>query len=147
MNYKKIVIAVDFDQSTLSTLSLLKDNKITQDAEIHLIHVYEYNFLKYEWMQMTGQGRADLPTIEKKINQSLTQVKDKLGLAQNKVIAKCLVGNGVRQDFLQYIDQQNPDLVIAASQEKEGFKGFFESSFTAFLNKFCRTDILIMRPR
>jgi nucleotide-binding universal stress UspA family protein len=146
MKYKKIIIAVDFDPKALETLSQLKDLEIDPAAEVHLVHVFEYTFMNFDLIPGMKLDREELFLIEKAVLEKLNGIRKDLGLEQHQVTTKCLLSVGAKQEFVQYIDEVKPDLVIAASQEKQGLSGFFEGSFTAFLTKFSRSNLMFLRP-
>lgn len=147
MNLKKVVIAVDLDADSLKSLYQLRTLAIPKDSEIHLVHVFELNFMSFDFLPVSRPSPEDYLLIEKVIEEKLMAVKRELGLEQHKnVVLKCLFAPNARQEFLNYADKENATLIIAASKEREGFNGLFESSFTAFLNKFSRSNLLLLRP-
>jgi nucleotide-binding universal stress UspA family protein len=147
MNFSKIVLAVDLDPTSLKTLGQVKKLGIDRNTEIHLVHVFELVLYNFELTPILPPSGEDYMLIEKTIEEKLEAVKRDLGLADHpKVSVKCLISEGARQEFLQYTEKVKPDLVVAASQEKSGMKGFFEGSFTSFLTKFSRSHLLILRP-
>jgi nucleotide-binding universal stress UspA family protein len=146
MKFNKVVIAVDFAEQALETLSQIRDMELSPNAEVHLVHVFEYTFMNFEILPGTKMGKDEFLIIEKAMLEKLETVRQNLGLGKDKTTLKCLISVGAKQEFVQYIDEIRPDLVIAATQEKQGLAGFFEGSFTAFLNKFSRSNLLLLRP-
>jgi nucleotide-binding universal stress UspA family protein len=148
MKFKKIVVAVDLDPKSLTTLSQIKDMELAPDAEVHLVHVFEYTFLNFDIIPGMKLGEEDLFLIERAIMEKLEGIKRELGLDKGqRVKLKCLLSVGAKQEFVQYLDEEKPDLVVAASQEKAGLAGFFEGSFSAFLTKFARPNLMLLRPK
>jgi nucleotide-binding universal stress UspA family protein len=147
MNFKKIVIAVDMEESSLKTLAQIKKLNFSADSEVHLVHVFEYGVYNFDLMPMMTPNKEDFVAITELFTKKLQDVKVELGLDKGpKVAVKCLISIGAKQEFLQYADALKADLIIAASQEKNGLQGFFEGSFTSFLTKFSRANLLILRP-
>lgn len=147
MSFRKIVVAVDMDQNCLDALTQIKTMSIPETTEIHLVHVFEYvpNFVDLNFV--LAPSDKDMTEIQMALTEKLTGVRKILGLEHRKnVEQKCLVSVNAKQEFLQYVDKAGPDLVVAASEEKTGFIGLFEGSFTAFLTKYCRANLLILRP-
>lgn len=148
MNYKKVVIAVDLNEASLKTLSQINDFNFPEDSEIHLVHVFELNFFSFDFMPNLQPTPENYFLIEKAIEERLVKIKKQLGLDKhNKVVLKCLISGNAKQDFLAYADRNGATLIIAASQEKEGFQKLFESSFINFLNRFSMTNLIILRPQ
>lgn len=146
MNLKKIIIAVDMEKDSLKCLEQLRTFPIPKDSEVHLVHVFELNFMSFDIIPVVQPSPEDYLMIQKLMEEKLLAVKDKLGLDQQNVVVKCLFAPNARQEFLNYTMEQKASLVISASKERQGFKGLFESSFTAFLNKYSRSNLLILRP-
>jgi hypothetical protein len=148
MNFKKVVIAVDMETATLNCLHQLRTLPIPKDSEIHLVHVFELNFISFDFLPAPQPSPEDLLLIQRTIEEKLTAVQKDLGFDEHKnVVRKCIIASNARQEFLGYADKERATLVVAASKEKEGFQGLFESSFTAFLNKFSTSNLLILRPQ
>lgn len=148
MSFGKIVMAVDFNTDSLKTLSQASSLNVDKNTEIHLVHVFEMVLYNFELTPILPPSDEDYALIEKLMIEKLEKVKADLGFGEHKnVVLKCLIAEGARQEFLQYADVVKPDLIIAASQEKSGLAGFFEGSFTGFLTKFSRSNLLILRPR
>lgn len=148
MNYKKVVIAVDMDESSLKTLSQINNFDFPKDSEIHLVHVFELNFLSFDFIPNLRPTPEDYFLIEKAMEERLLKIKTRLGLdSYEKVVVKCLIAGNAKQEFLAYADKNGATLIIAASEEKEGFTGLFESSFINFLNKFSKTNLVILKPQ
>ncbi len=147
MNYSKVVIAVDMNEASLKTLSQLSNFIFPKDSEIHLVHVFELSFFSFDFIPSLQPTPENYFLLEKTIEEKLVKIKKQLGLDHHeKVVLKCLISENAKQEFLNYADKSGATLIIAASQEKEGLKGFFESSFTNFLNKFSKANLIILRP-
>jgi nucleotide-binding universal stress UspA family protein len=147
MKAKRIVIAVDFTEPSLKTLSQIKELELHQEAEIHLVNIFEYNSFNVDFLPLPTPKKEDFALIQKALSEKLVSLKSRLGLEQHNVVARGLVSENARQEFLQYADDVGADLLIAASEEKPGFRGLFEGSFTSFLSKFSRQNVLVLRPR
>jgi nucleotide-binding universal stress UspA family protein len=144
MMYKKILIAVDLDPASLQTLGQVKQLGIDPAAEVELVHVFEQSPLGFDFLPLPTLSREDTYLLEQAVTQKLEGIKRELGLPRARV--KFLISENARQEFLQHAETERAQLIIAASQEKPGLRGFFEGSFTAFLNKFARCHLLVLRP-
>jgi nucleotide-binding universal stress UspA family protein len=147
MKLEKVVIAVDLDETSLRSLSQIKNFPLPQECEIHLVHVFELNFMSFDILPNIEPSPEDYLLIQKVIEEKLLKVKGELSLTEHKnVLVKCLFGHNARQEFLKYAEETGASLIVAASKDRQGFAGLFESSFTTFLNKFSKTNLLILRP-
>jgi nucleotide-binding universal stress UspA family protein len=147
MNLKKIVIAIDMDPNSIETLAQIKDMNFPESAEIHLVHVFEFvpNFIDLSFV--FSPSEKEMAEIQLVMLEKLADVKKQLGLEmKSKIHLRCLLSSNGKQEFLQYADSIAAELVIAAAKEREGFIGLFEGSFTNFLSKYCRSNLLILRP-
>jgi nucleotide-binding universal stress UspA family protein len=145
MSYKKVVVAVSFDADSVKTLGKLQQLGLGAGSEVHLVHAIEVTPALSELIKGFNPS-SHYAEMVKAAEVKLQQVQAQLNLKEAKVTVKALVGGNRRQEFLSYVDTQKPNLVVAASQERDGIKGFFEGSFTNFLSKFCQADVLILRP-
>jgi hypothetical protein len=147
MNFKKVVVAVDINEDGPKNLYQLRNLSLLKESEIHLVHVFELSNLSFDFLPASQLSPEDYIMVQKVIEEKLMAIQKDLGLDQNKkVVLKCLFAPNARQEFLNYADKEGATLIVAASKQREGFAGLFESSFTAFLNKFSRSNLLILRP-
>ncbi len=148
MNTHKIVMAVDFEKNSLETLSQIKELAFPESSEIHLVHIFEHVPRMMDFSFVFSPSEKDLAELQKIILKKLEEVKMELGLKDRpKTYLRCLISSNSKQEFLQYVDSLGANLVIAAAQEKSGYIGLFEGSFTNFLSKFCRANLLLLRPK
>lgn len=147
MDFTKTVIAVNLEDESIKTLSQLKDMPLPESCNIYLVHVFELHSLSIELMPNLRPGPEDLLAIQKWGEDKLFKVKELIGLSQYKNChVKCLISSNPRQEFLSYADSLGATLIVSATKERAGVKGLFESSFTNFLHKFSKANLLLLRP-
>lgn len=147
MEFSKVAVALDMDVSTIETLSQIKKLNIPTNTEIHLVYIFEYAAGSFDFNIVVPPSPDDLDKIQLIMAEKMEALKPNFGLENHtKVICKCIVSGNAKQEFLNYADSIQADLIIAASKERRGFLGLFESSFTSFLNKFSRANIVVLRP-
>lgn len=148
MKIEKVVVAIDLSKNSIETLNQIKGMHFSQDSELHLVHVFEQVPNLMDLSFVFTPSEKDLAEIQLAILKKLEEIKIKLGFENRpKTYLRCLLSSNPKQEFLQYVDSIAPDLVIAAAEEKSGFVGLFEGSFTNFLSKFCRANLLLLRPK
>jgi hypothetical protein len=148
MNFEKVIIAVDLNENSIETLSQIKTMHFPLNAEVHLVHIFEQVPNLMDLSFVFTPSEKDLAEIQLVILRKLEGIKKDLGLDnRERTYLRCLVSSNPKQEFLQYVDSVSPDLVIAAAEEKSGFIGLFEGSFTNFLSKFCRANLMLLRPQ
>lgn len=147
MNFEKVVVAVDLDENSIETLTQLKKLNLSEKAEIHLVNIFEYVANNFDFTFVIPPSPEELGKIQMIMIEKIEALKPKLGLDKHtKVVVKCLISGNAKQEFLNYAESINADLIVAASKERKGFLGLFESSFTNFLTKFSRANVIILRP-
>jgi nucleotide-binding universal stress UspA family protein len=147
MLFKKIVIAVDLDESSWPTLEKIREIGLPREAEVHLVHAFEVAPVAYDFLASYLPTEIEKKEIQQVIETKLTTLIERLGLKnQSKVKCQCLVSGNARQDFLNYVEKLGCDLIITASQEKTLMRGIFEGSFASYLNKYARPNLLVLRP-
>lgn len=147
MNFNQTVIAVNLEEEATTALSQIKDLPFTEKSTIHLVHVFELHNFSFDLIPNLNLKKDDYLAIEKWGEEKLQEVQKKLGLESHNCVLKCLISSNPRQEFLSYSDQVGASVVIAVAKEREGLKGLFESSFTSFLNKFSRANLILLRPQ
>lgn len=148
MNFDKVVVALDMDENSIETLTQLKNLNIPTSAEVHLVYIFEYVANNFDFTFVIPPSAEDLGKIQMIMLEKIEALKPKLGLDKHtKVIPKCFISGNAKQEFLNYADSINANLIVAASKERKGFLGLFESSFTNFLTKFSRANLIILRPQ
>ena len=147
MLFKKIAIAVDLDESTWPTLEKIRHLALSSEAEIHLIHAFEIAPVAYDFLASYLPTEIEKKEIQQVVEAKLSTLIDRLELQRtSKVKCHCLVSGNARQDFLNFVEKLNCDLIITASQEKTLMRGIFEGSFANYLNKYARSNLLVLRP-
>lgn len=148
MEFGKIVVALDMDESCIETLSQIKKLNISKNSEIHLVHIFEYSSASFDFNIVVPPSPDDLDKIQMIMVDKIKALKPTLGLGDHSnVVCHCIISGNAKQEFLNYADSVQAELIIAASKERKGFLGLFESSFTSFLNKFSRAHIVVLRPK
>jgi nucleotide-binding universal stress UspA family protein len=147
MDFKKIVVAVDFVEESLRVLEKIKTITFPGHAEFHLLHAFELFPSRVDFIASYLPGTNQLNEISELFSEKLTELIPRFGFSVlSNLKVKCLVSHNARQDFLNYTNEIGADLIITASQEKSFVKGLFEGSFGGFLNKYSKASLLVLRP-
>lgn len=147
MYFKRIVIAVDLDETTWPTLEKIRELSIPKEAEVYLVHAFEVAPVAYDFLASYLPTEIEKKEIQLVVEAKLATLSERLGFKdQSNVKCQCLVSGNARQDFLNYVEKLGCDLIITASQEKTLMRGIFEGSFASYLNKYARPNLLVLRP-
>ena len=143
---QKVVIAVD-TAIPAEVLMPIKKMDWLKDSEIQFVHVFKIlNYgdgLSFNVAFPFQQDRAELSeAVIQKLKEyaELCLPYGYLG----KVLCQCLFDENPKEKLVQYLHDQQIDLVIVATRER---KGLFESSFASYLNRHAPCSVLIIRPQ
>lgn len=147
MDFKKIVVAVDFVEESLVVLEKIKTIRFPSDAQFYLLHAFELFPTRIDFIASYLPGANQIKEITDLFNEKLTELIPRFGFSVlSNLKVKCLVSHNGRQDFLNFTHELKADLIITASQEKSFMKGLFEGSFGGYLNKYSKASLLVLRP-
>jgi nucleotide-binding universal stress UspA family protein len=147
MNINKLVIAVSLEPETHGPLIKLKNMNIDADSEIHFVHVVpvilyarglHLSALTYPLVQ-------ERPKIEETILAKLADIKKEIFPDHKNITFKCIFDGNEKMAFCDYVEHQQPDLVVVATRSKHGISNFFDSSFAQFQLGHSISDILVLR--
>lgn len=143
---KKIIVAVDFNSEIKNLLNDMKEMTFIQDSEIQFVHVASkitYSFV-FSNMPLVYPVEDDRKTIEESTIANLVKLSKEV-LPENftgKVSHHCFFSENPKQGFVEYINTENPDLIIIATRLR---KGLFESSFAQYVDKHTQTNMLLIK--
>lgn len=143
---KSIVICVSLNQHSLETLKTIPSKIDLQDAEIHLIHVFEIQSQAVV-VPIIYPTSDQYPEIEASVLNTLTKLTSDLKLPENRVVKKCFFSLSREAVIKDYLKEVKAEMVIVATRGKHGIEGLFSSSLTDFLCKYSPCDVLVLRPK
>ncbi|MGE3608637.1 MAG: universal stress protein [Bacteriovoracaceae bacterium] len=144
---KKVVIAINLNESRPEMFQALKGMDFLNESEIHLVHVLQTT------VYALGLGQVPVYPLEK--DRQALEESVRLGLEnfitgvlpvnfKGKIVNQCLFGEDPKKTFCSHIQEVRPDLVIIAAREK---RGLFESSFAQYVNKHTDSNLFIIKSR
>ncbi len=145
---KKVVVAVNLNDPMKDILSGLKDLDFLNKSEVHFVNVY----LTTTYAIGLGESSIVYPILsdQQKIQESTVAALKKMapGLLsskfEGKIVTDCLFSDDPKRKFCHYVEEKHIDTVIVAAREK---RGFFESSFTSFVNKHTRANMIVLKHK
>ena len=145
---KKVAVAINLNEPMKDILSGLKDLEFLNKSEVHFVNVY------LTTMYAIGLGESSIvyPIVsdQKRIQESTVAALQKMAPAllsskfEGKIITDCLFGDDPKRKFCEYVEENHIDTVIVAAREK---RGFFESSFTQYVNKHTRANMIVLKHK
>lgn len=149
----KIVVCAEITEDGLKSLDSVaeywKDHK-TPATEIHLVHIFETRVYNNEFAVSVYPSPEQYKEVDEAVVRILktkaTELFKKFP-APEKCIYKCLHSTNVKDEMVQYLNANKPDLVVVPTRGLSGIKGFFTSSFAEFMIRHSPCNILVVRPK
>ena len=145
----KVVIAVDFNKDSLSTLHTLKKmNNFLGSAEVHFVHVFEVVVYSFDLTSRVWPTEDEQAKIEADVISRLNKLTEEVLPKDhgNKIVVKCLFDINPKEKICDYVKDTHASMVVVATRGKKGIQGFFDSSFAQYLCKFSPASIFVLRP-
>ena len=145
---KKVAVAINLNEPLKEILSGLRNLEFLTKSEVHFVNVY----LTTTYAIGLGESSIVYPisSDQKKIQESTVAALKTMapGLLptkfEGKIVTDSLFSDDPKRKFCEYIEENHIDTVIVAAREK---RGFFESSFTQFVNKHTHANMIILKHR
>lgn len=145
----KAVVAVDLEHWKAGSWNPLKGLDFLQGCELHLVYVFPtttvYAMSYLGEIPVPHPAPYDRVTVQESVEAALKSFAD--GAWQEghkgKLVYKCLFAEDPKAAFCDYVLEQKADLVVTAAREK---RGFFESSFSQYVTKHTKANVLVLKP-
>ncbi len=141
---KKVAISIN-TSLTPDMFEAVRSMEWLQEAEIHLVHVFElYNYGDGLTFNVTFPFHDDRSLLAEAVITKMKSLSPRFVPYAHKgqVFYDCLFDDRPKFKILTYLKENHFDLVIGAVREK---KGIFESSFTNALTLHAPCSVLIVR--
>ncbi len=141
---KKVVIAVDLQETTAAQLKLLKKMDFLKNAEVHFVHIYQTTNVIYgmgEFCQVYPI-EPERKTLEQSILSTLVHLCQGV-VDSHKVLYRCLFDENPKEEFCLYAKEVKADSMIIFSRERHGL---FESSFAQYASRHSPCHLFILKP-
>lgn len=144
---KKILVPIDFSDSSAKALQRAADIARESGAEMVLLHVVDPYFQTCSIDYCLKDDEVD--RIEKSMvsgaKDRLQKELSKVALPpENKVSAEVREGLPY-EEILKYQDLNNVDLIVIAPHGKSAIKKFFLGSVSSSVLKGCSCEVLLVR--
>ncbi len=145
---RRVAVAINLNEPHLGELNILKDLDFFKDSEIRFVTVH----MTTTFAIGLGESSIVYPLLDdqKKIQESsivaLRNLSSHLlGIDfKGKIFHDCLFSDNPKRKFCEYLDENKIDTVITTARKK---KGFFESSFTQYVNKHSHANMIILKQK
>lgn len=141
---KKVLIAVDLQETSASHLKQLSELSFLKDAEIHFVHVYQTSNVIYGMGEFTQvyPAEEDRKVIENALLPSIIKLCQG-SVGTQKVHYRCLFDENPKEEFCLYAKEMKADTMIVFTRERHGL---FDSSFAQYASRHSPCHLIIMKP-
>ncbi len=146
--YKTVVIAVSLDKEALPHFHKLKNSALFKGVHLHFVHIFEVRHYVDGLTYYSFPNQEQYTTIEKEVYQVFDNLEKDLFPSGDpaSVTKKCLFDGSPKKALAEYSQEVGADLIVMATREKHGIKGFFTSSFAEHMIKTSPCDTLVLKP-
>ncbi len=142
---KKIIVAVDLNETSREQLSQLKDLSFLKDAEVHFVHIFQTTIMTYglnEFCQIYPV-EPDRLELQVSVTKSIKDLCQGIVDTGAKIVFRCLFDENPKEEFCLYAREVKADTIIIFTRERHGF---FESSFAQYAARHSPCHVLILKP-
>jgi len=143
-NIKRILIPVDFTET--SDLAITEALTIANavDAEIYILHVVEYNEYYFSVVPETQVMLPSLITLEKAVKKKMEELREKIK-KKSGLAPKVFVTTGhVHSEIIDFAEKKKIDLIIMGTHGASGYKEFFIGSNAQHVVTLSKSPVLTM---
>lgn len=148
MRFKKVIIAVKFEENVFHSLQEFKKLGINELTEVQFVHVVPVTV--YGGLQVNVSSYPfpeDHAKIEDSVKHQLRQISLTICPGHEKTLLRCLFGTNVKESFNDYVRLEHADLVVIPLRERVGLAPIHESSFAQFMMRHATANILLLKNR
>jgi nucleotide-binding universal stress UspA family protein len=144
---KKIVICSTLTKECIHVLSRVSDELDISDSVFHIITLIKLQTVVFDLSPYIYPETIHYAVLKAEALKLISEIGNSLSIETDKIVYKCFFEYDIKQSIKLYLEEVSATLVIVATREKHGIKGFFSSSTAEFLTKFSPCDVLIMKER
>jgi hypothetical protein len=145
---KKVAVGINLNDPQTEILKGIRQLEFLNHSEVHFVTIN----MTTSYTIGLGESSIVYPLIDdqKKIREATISALNQLTstlLGQNfkgKIIFECIFSDDPKRKFCDYVEDSGIDTIVLASREK---KGFFESSFTNYVNKHSRANLIVLKHK
>lgn len=144
---KNIVLCSTLTPECIQTLKTLSGKIDLTNTTIHIVtmielHIPIFNIAPYIYPEAIHNAYIETEALKR-----LKEIGDSLNVAPAQIVYNCAFKYDVKDSMKTYLEEIHADLAVVAIREKNGIKGFFQSSFTDYLTKFSPCDVLVLKTK
>ncbi len=143
--YKKIIVPFDFSEHAQRALrTALRVSP--DDAEIHLVYVFEKDAYPEMYSWNLASSIDLMPQVQIKAREKMDALLNNLNIG-NRQIHKIIMNGTPHKKIAEYVNSQQAELVIMATQGLVGLDRFLLGSTTERIIRSVNTQILTLKQK
>ena len=142
---KRVIIAVDLQNTSGVQLRQLRNLEFLKHAEVHLVHVYQTTIMTYGLGDFCEvfPAEPDRAMVEQSVIATMVKLWQDNCDAGAKVVYRCLFDENPKEEFCLYAKETKADTMIIFTRERHGF---FESSFASYATRHSPCNLIVLKP-
>lgn len=113
------------------------------NSEVDFVHIFKQESFPYMMPATVFPDQAQKGEIQKTIKDIFQGLTSELNFKSKHF--HVAFDESPKDGMVSYLKENNADLVITYTKEKQGITGYFASSFTEFLVKHAPCNVLTLR--
>lgn len=145
---EKVVLCVSDKDELTQPLLDLAGGELLKGKEVQLLHVFKQEVYAYEFSPYVWPDEKLFEELKLNLQTRLDTLRDKIVPDEDdrKVSkAKIYLHSSPKQKIVEYLADEDADMVVVVTRGKHGFAGLFTSSTAEYLMKFSPCHVLILR--
>ena len=143
---KKVVVAVDMNETSFEHMKMLRHLDFLKQSEVHFVHVSQSNSYGYGFgeVSLVYPTAADQELLEQVVQTKLNKWSQEvmpMG-SQGNVTTRCLFDEKPKEKLCLYATEVNADMIVILARDKHGF---FDSSFSQYVTRHSKCHVLILK--
>lgn len=144
--YKKIIVPIDGSGWSERAIPHAVDLAQANDSEVILLHVFKPPASDYVGeIALAGQEES-LMSLREDMKQKLTALRTQVRAENVNVRVQFIEGTGVAGIICDYINEENPDLVVMSSHGRTGVTRWLFGSVAHKVMQGVDVPVLIIPP-
>ncbi len=140
---KKILVPIDGSENSKRAISMAREIAEKFDSTILLLNIIDLRISAYPYYEAPYRDNI-FQASKEQANELLKVSKESMGNAADKVETLVLEGNAANE-IIDYVNNNEVDLVIMGSHGMSGIQRFFLGSVTNRVLHHIKKPILIIR--
>jgi nucleotide-binding universal stress UspA family protein len=144
---KKVVIAMPLDEKLQSKIleDIQKVDWLNDQCELDFVHIFKQENYPYMMPPTIYPNKEQKGEITKTITEIFQGLTKDLKFKEKRYHVD--YNESPKEGMVEYLKNNNSDVVISLTREKHGVTDYFSSTFTEYLIKHAPCNVLVLRHK